>query len=64
MATNITEKVTELISVVEDQGFLRRLELLNPRFALPSLHFITLTPLSYSVSYAQFGGSHTAEHVN
>ena len=57
MANNITEKVTELIaldnqpiSVVEDQGFLRHLEFLNPWYALPSLHYITLTPLlSYNV---------------
>ena len=55
----------QLISVVEDQGFLHLLEFLNPQYALPSLHYITLTPLSsYSASYAnQFGGSHTAEHV-
>ena len=53
MVTNITEKVTELIaldnqliSVVEDQGFLRHLEFLNPWYALSSLHYITFLPLS------------------
>ena len=33
----------QLISVVEDQGFLCHLEFLNPRYALPSRHYITLT---------------------
>ena len=53
MATNITEKVikwialeNQLISVVEDQGFICHLEFFNPWYALPSLHYITLTPLS------------------
>ena len=53
MAKNITEKVTklialdnQLISVVQDQGFLRHLEFLNPWYALPSQHYITLNPLS------------------
>ena len=53
MAKNVTEKVirlialdNQLISVVEDQGFLHHLEFLNPWYALPSLHYITLTPLS------------------
>ena len=58
MATNITEKVIELIaldnqliSVVKDQGFLCHLEFLNPQYAIPSLHYITLTPLSsYNIS--------------
>ena len=50
MAKNITEKVTklialdnQLISVVQDQGFLRHLEFLNPWYALPSLHYIYST---------------------
>ena len=50
MTTNITERViklialdNQLISVVEDQGFLRHLEFLNPRYALPSLHYIYST---------------------
>ena len=55
MAKNITEKVTELItldnqliSVIEDQGFLHHPEFLNPRLFQ---HYITLTPLSsYTVS--------------
>ena len=52
------------MSMVEDQGFLRLQELVTPQYVLPSLHYITLTPLSYSVPYMhQFGGSHTAEHV-
>ena len=45
MGKYITEKVTELISldnqlisVVEDQGFLRHLEFLNPRYAPSSRH--------------------------
>ena len=53
MVTNITEKVIELIaldnqliSVVEDQGFLRHLEFLNPWYALSSLHYVTFLPLS------------------
>ena len=40
MAKNITDKVTELIaldnqliSAVEDQGFVRQLRFLNPRYA-------------------------------
>ena len=48
MATNITETViklitldNQLISVVEDQGF--HLEFLNPRYALPFLHYINST---------------------
>ena len=52
MAKNITEKVIKLIalnnqltSVVEDQGFLRHPEFLNPQYALPSLHNIISTPL-------------------
>ena len=47
MAKNITEKVIEfialdnqLIPVVEDQGFLRHLEFLNPQYAQPSRHYI------------------------
>ena len=55
---NITEKLTEfialdnqLISVVEDQGFLRHLEFLNAQCAQPSQHYITFLPLSsYNVS--------------
>ena len=31
---------------LEDQGFLRHLEFLNPRYALPSRHYITFLPLS------------------
>ena len=53
MAKNITKKVIEcialddqLISVVENQGFLWHLEFLDPRYALPSWHYITLTQLS------------------
>ena len=45
---NFTEKVirlialdSQLISMVEDQGFLL-LEFLNPKYALPSMHYITL----------------------
>ena len=65
MATNITEKVIEFIALdnqlvyaVQDQGFLPLLEFLNPRCVLPSLHYITLTPLwSHSVPYEhQFVG--------
>ena len=48
MATSNTERViklitldNQLISVVEDQGFLRHREFLNPRHALPSRHYIT-----------------------
>ena len=33
-------------SLWSDQGFLHHLEFLNPRYALPSQHYITLTPLS------------------
>ena len=63
MATNITERViklitldNQLISMVEDQGFLCHLEFLNPRCALPSLHYITLTPLSsYNVPVCSLG---------
>ena len=47
MATNITERViklitleNQLISVVEDQGFLHHLEFLNSQYARPSLHYI------------------------
>ena len=53
MAKNITEEVTEsitldnqLISVVEDRGFLWHLEFLNPWYAIPSqitLHYIEST---------------------
>ena len=50
MSTNVTERVIklisleyQLISVVEDQGFLCHLEFLNPRYALPSLHYIDST---------------------
>ena len=53
MATNITGRViklialdNQLISVVEDGSFLCHLEFLNPQYALPSLHYITSTPLS------------------
>ena len=53
MAKNITERVirliaqdNQLISVVEDQGFLRHLEFLNPQHALPSQDYITFLPLS------------------
>ena len=53
MAKNISENITEfialdnqLISVVEDQGFLCHREFLNPWYALPSRHYITLLPLS------------------
>ena len=57
MAQNITEELIEfialdnyLISLVDDQGFLCHLELMNPRHALPSLHYITLTQLlSYNM---------------
>ena len=63
VATNITERViklitldNQLISMVEDQGFLYHLEFLNPRCALPSLHYITLTPLSsYNVPVCSLG---------
>ena len=50
MAKNITEGViklialdNQLISVVEDQGFLCHLEFLNPQYALPFLHYIYST---------------------
>ena len=50
---NIIEKVIKLIaldhqfiSMVEHQSFLCHLEFLNPQYALPSQHYITLTPLS------------------
>ena len=50
MAKNIRENVIEFIildnqltSMVEDQGFLRHLEFLNPRYALASLHYIDST---------------------
>ena len=53
MAKNITETViksmaldNQLISVVEDQGFLCHLEFLNPQYALSSRHYITFLPLS------------------
>ena len=53
MAKNITEQViqlialdNQLISMEEDQGFLCHLEFWNPRYALPSQHYITLLPLS------------------
>ena len=53
MATNITERViklislnNQLISVVEDRGFLVIWSFFNPLYALPSLHDITLTPVS------------------
>ena len=40
----------QLTSVVEDQGFLHHLEFLNPRYARPSRHYMTLTPLlSYNM---------------
>ena len=56
MSTNITERViklialhNQLISMVEDQGFLRHLEFLNPSI-LPSLHYIysTVTTCGYA----------------
>ena len=57
MAKNITERViklitldNQLISVAEDQGFLHHPEFLNPQYALPSGHYITLTPLLNYVS--------------
>ena len=54
----------QLISMVEDQGFLCHLEFLNPRHALQSWHYITLIPLSSSCWYVhKFCGAHTAEHV-
>ena len=53
LAKNITEGVTEFIaldnqrtSMVEDWGFLRHLEFLNPWNALWPRHNISLTPLS------------------
>ena len=59
MSTNVTERViklisleNQLISVVEDQGFLHHLEFLNPRYALPSLHYI------YSTYELQRAGIH------
>ena len=62
MAKNITEKViklialdNQLISVVEDQGFLCHLELLNPFYGLPSQHYITLVHLQ-----SQRAGMHTS----
>ena len=57
MVRNITENVTELIaldnqliSAVDDQGFLRHLEFLNARYALQSQHYITI--------YSTFGLRH------
>ena len=51
MAKNITEEViqwialgNQLISAVEDQGFVGHLEFLNPRYALPSRLYITFLP--------------------
>ena len=62
MATNITERViklialdNQLISVVENQGFLHHLEFLNPWYAL--LQRVSM------LETAQFRGSLTAEHV-
>ena len=50
MVTNITEKViklialdNQLISIIENQGFLRHLEFLNPRYVLPSQYYISST---------------------
>ena len=72
MAKKIIERVTELIalhkqfiSVLEDLSFFRHLEFLNPRYALGSLHYITLTPLlSYNMPVCTlFLVSNTAEHV-
>ena len=70
MAKNITENVFELIalddqliSMVEDLAF--HLEFLNPRYALPSQHYIRFIPLlSYNTPYVhRFLGFHTAELV-
>lgn len=47
-ARKITERVTEMIvmdnqpiSIMEDTGFWRHLELLEPRYGLPSRHYVT-----------------------
>ena len=52
MAKHITEKIIEFIaldiqpiSVVEDKGFRRLLEFLNPRYDLPSRHYLSDTAL-------------------
>ena len=59
MAKNITEKVinilaldNQLVSVVEDQCFLRHLEFLNPWYALPSQHYITLFTSTFELQSA------------
>ena len=61
MATNITESGIKLIALdnqlvsgVEDQGFFRHLEFLNPWYALPFVHYI------YSTFELQCAGMRTS----
>ena len=42
--------------MIEDQGFLRHLEFLNPPYALPSRHYITLIPIQRAGMHTSFVG--------